>query len=144
MLDINFGKIFGAFLDNLGKSFDGENSGGDDAENLKNYQKRRELISLIGNGRKGKFDLYGQKLFLFGTMRENWESELIEQYKSSAATQSKFNSENQEQRILQISEVKPEKSKISLSNVLKELKYWIYIVSWIVKLYVMTVVSKYP
>jgi uncharacterized protein HemX len=59
MIDINYGKIFGSFLDQLGKSFDGENTGDNEEENLKNYLKRRELISLIGNGRKGKFDIYG-------------------------------------------------------------------------------------
>ena len=32
MLDINFGKIFGTFLDQLGKSFDGENTGDDEEE----------------------------------------------------------------------------------------------------------------
>ena len=140
MLDINYGSVFGSFLDTLGKAFDGENQGDSEEERRAAYMKRRELISLIGNGRKGKFDVYGQKMFLFGTIRSNWESELIYEYKKYEMKQAKHSS----YRMLEITEVADpasKKSKISIGNLLQEAKYWVYMISWIIKLFILNIIA---
>jgi hypothetical protein len=41
MVDLNFGEIFGKFLDSMGKAFDGESSGKSDEENLKLYKTKQ-------------------------------------------------------------------------------------------------------
>jgi uncharacterized protein HemX len=58
MVKINYGDIFGKFLDQLGKSFDGESKGATVKESLKLYRRKQNLIQHFGNGSKGKFDTY--------------------------------------------------------------------------------------
>jgi hypothetical protein len=59
MIDVNFGDMFGKFLDGLGQAFDGESKGESEEETLRKYKLRKKTIQLISTGKKGKFDLYG-------------------------------------------------------------------------------------
>jgi len=73
MINIRYGTIFGTFLDQMGKAFDGEKKENTLEQNLALYRRKVNLIRTFSNGNKGKFDIYAQKIFLFGTMRENYD-----------------------------------------------------------------------
>jgi hypothetical protein len=73
-------------------------------------------------------------MFLFGTMRKNWDLLLIQDKKnmSEPGTDNRLLSEDS----------KPIDNPISLDQVGKELKYWVYFISWALKLYTMFLVAK--
>lgn len=101
MVNINYGELFGTFLDQLGKSFDGEKQGSTVEENLILYKRRQKLIKTFRNGDKGKFDTYVQSMFLFGTMRENWDLQLLKSKKELDIRDRKMNGEDiEEERLL--------------------------------------------
>lgn len=65
MLDVNFGKIFGNFLNALGSSFDSDLCTTEENDG-KDYQRKIDFIEQIGSGNKGRFDDFGVDLFLVG------------------------------------------------------------------------------
>lgn len=76
-ININYGAVFGKFMDGIAKAFDGQEQGADIEENLRIYKRKITMISLFGNGNKSKFNVYAQNMFVFGTMRKNFEQALI-------------------------------------------------------------------
>lgn len=137
MLDLNFGKVFGKFLDQLGKAFDGESSSKSDEENLKFYRNRLKMLELYGKGQKGKFKRYGVNLFLLGTMQSDWESSMV---KEGEKKYIKNKSKNGKRR--QLAEESGEEGGFSFSNFAKEAKYWIYLLSWIIKIVLLGLISE--
>lgn len=76
LIDINFGKELGTFLDGMGKIFD-KSYTVDIETQLKIFLRKLKVTRVYGRGRQRKFDRYAVDMFLFGTMRNNWEDKVI-------------------------------------------------------------------
>ncbi len=76
-MDINYGTVFGKFMDGIASAFDGENKGKTIEESIKMYKTKIAMINTFGNGNKGKFDKYAYNMFITGTMRKNWDLALL-------------------------------------------------------------------
>jgi hypothetical protein len=77
MLDVNFGKVFGRFLNGLGNSFDSDLSVTRE-ESESEYIRRIDFIENMGTGNKGRFDDFGVDLFLVGKLWGGWENKLVD------------------------------------------------------------------
>lgn len=76
-------------MSGLGNSFDKDTSTNvllemEDSEDLKSkldvlqdYNKKRTFLNIIGNGSKGKFDLYAVDLFIFGKSNSKWMDNVL-------------------------------------------------------------------
>lgn len=160
-VNINYGSLFGTFLDGLGESFDSQNTSNkaknDNSEELtpeeqealekkqKAYAARREYVDLLKNGSKSKMDKYTVDYFLIGKLIKNWRSKLVATRKNRyirekvRAEQALEELEIQEARIL-VSETVPTvkasgDESIDWLQLLHESKYYVYLLSWIIKLY---------
>ena len=87
-LDINFGQVFGGFLNGLGNAFDKKTSfdastafndkEGEELEELiEQATKRIKLQNKLSNGRKGKFNTYLVDFFLIGKTDKGWMDKLL-------------------------------------------------------------------
>jgi hypothetical protein len=136
MVDLNFGEIFGKFLDSMGKAFDGESSGKSDEENVEIYKTKQQLFNLLGKDQLRKFNLYAIKPYMFGTMRNNWEKRLIQnRLNNNAITPS--------ERLLATETTETFDESITFSGIMAEVKYWVYIVSWMIKLWSFQMLAKF-
>jgi histone deacetylase complex regulatory component SIN3 len=137
---VNYGDIFGTFLDGLGKAFDAKTSTDikgevrtakseeDNDEELKNvvkqYKKKRAFINMSGNGNKGKFDTYVVDTFLVGKSKKNWMDKMLKE---------KYETEffmDEETRIL----LEETEEGIDWGQFFGEAKYWVYFISWFIKI----------
>ena len=133
MLDVNFGEVFGTFLDSMGEAFDGEDTSHSLEEKIKTYKTKQKLLYLYQKNFEAKFNKYAVKPFLFGTARKNWDKRLILNKMKSLLVEYK-NEDGREQakkRLLQLDEKFDE--AYTFSGVTGEIKYWFYFVSWIWK-----------
>ena len=132
-INVNFGSIFGSFLNGLGKSFDGKTSTSLDndlkeadkeeiAKLIYDFKKKRTMIELYGNGNKGKFDLYNVDLFILGKAQKDWKETLI-----NAST-----ADEPSKRILV--EGGDTETGMDFGVLVSELKYYIYIIFWMSKI----------
>jgi hypothetical protein len=82
-VNVNYGSIFGSFLNGLGKAFDGKTSTNLDndlkgankeeiSKLINDFKMKRALIALYGNGNKGKFDTYNVDMFVLGKVQKDW------------------------------------------------------------------------
>lgn len=88
-VNINYGALFGTFLDGLGSNFDAKTSIDLQRESRKlkdtsknstlelqkiveTFKKKRAFLNFIGNGAKGKFDKYVVDSFLIGKFNKGW------------------------------------------------------------------------
>jgi len=149
-VDINYGKIFGTFLNGLANAFDKKISfdaatefsgkkGAELEEAINTAKKRIKFQNKFSNGRKGKFNTYLVDFFLIGKSDKGWMDKLLfddlaepgEVKKSSNS-----NSSGSTGRMLQnLSgyQIKRE-SGFNFGAFLDELKYWIYLISWLNKI----------
>ena len=148
-VDINYGKIFGTFLNGLGNAFDKKTSfdastefNGKDGEELEKAIntaiKKMKFQDKYSNGRKGKFNTYLVDFFLIGKSNKGWMDELLfGEFKEPGTEDSKTESTSSSERNLQQNvggfEIKRE-SGFDFGAFMDELKYWIYILSWLNKI----------
>lgn len=90
-LNINYGSVFGNFLDGLGNSFDKDTSStlsqeiGEDTSSSKKlatiekYKLKRAFLEKFSAGDKGKFNVYTVDMFLLGKSNTKWMEKLMEE-----------------------------------------------------------------
>jgi hypothetical protein len=101
------------------------------------------MIGTFGNGNKGKFDQYAQNMFIMGTMKKNWEQALLNQWKESngldttqvPATVQRVLAESDS--TVTATQKKAMDNPVNFSNFIKEIKFWIYLASWLIKIYIL-------
>jgi hypothetical protein len=119
-------------LDQLGTNFDKETSfsveelqgklSDEEIENLKIYRSKRAFLSMYSTGTKAKFDEYAVGTVLLGKFRKNWHIEALA-HSSNAPSSTRLLVDTVEER------------GFSWTNFFRELKYWIYLTSWVFKIY---------
>lgn len=147
-VDINFGQLFGGFLNGLGNAFDKNTSfDATTAFNAKQGEELEELIELaktriklqnrLQNGRKGKFNVYLVDFFLIGKTDKGWMHNLIEKEEKTRLR------DEENGRKLQGTTTAPRKilSGFSFSQLMEEIKYWIFLVSWLNKIVLMKLIA---
>jgi hypothetical protein len=107
-ININYGKVFGGFLDDLSKAFDSKSSSDIEQEVRNSYKSKEEqkeiLIAIqhyknnlafneiFGNGDKAKFNHYAVDLPFLGKVFKDWKSSALnsnpELYSSSGGSSS--------------------------------------------------------
>ena len=152
-VDINYGKIFGTFLNGLGNAFDKKTSfdaatefqgkKGEELEDAINTAvKRMKFQDKFSTGNKGKFNTYLVDFFLIGKSNKGWMDELL--FDTGAEPGEKTN-QNSASRVLAQSlgsfKIKRE-SGFSFGAFIDELKFWLYILSWLNKVIAMHLVTK--
>ena len=147
LLDINFGKELGGFLDGMGKVFDKDYSLDIDTQ-LKLYMDKIQVANTYGKGRQRKFDRYAVEMFLFGTMRNNWEKKLNQLARNSPANVENLIEADKKQLLRLLQQQKNSNDQyfdnsLIMSRMIRELKLWIYIFSFVIKLYVIFLINKY-
>jgi len=156
-VDVNFGQIFGGFLNGLGNAFDKKTSfdastafndkeGEELQETIEHATKRIKLQDKLSNGRKGKFNTYLVDFFLIGKTDKGWMDRLLVEDEANKIRESPASDSSSEKRTLVASAVaastaKPIPSGFIFGQFLEELKYWIYLVSWLNKIIVMKLVG---
>lgn len=142
-VNVNYGSLFGTFLDNLANTYDKGTS--ETLKNAKNdeeleklriqileYHKKKVFLELYSNGNKSKLNKFVVDLFLVGKSRKNWISKLSKtRYENHIAN---IKDETVRRILINDSEDDSDNS-INFSVLLKELKYWIYMASWLFKIY---------
>jgi hypothetical protein len=132
-INVNYGSIFGTFLNGLGKAFDAKTSLSLDNELreiskeemekiVKNYKMKQTLIELYGNGNKGKYDKYKVDLYVLGKVQKDWKETLI-----NANT-----ADETSKRIL--AEGGDTETGMDWGVLVSELKFYIYIIFWMSKI----------
>ena len=156
-VDVNFGQIFGGFLNGLGNAFDKKTSfdastafndkeGEELQETIEHATKRIKLQDKLSNGRKGKFNTYLVDFFLIGKTDKGWMDRLLVEDEANKIRESPASDSGSEDRTLVASAVaattaKPIPSGFIFGQFMEEIKYWIYLVSWINKIIVMKLVG---
>ena len=113
----------------------------DPSEQLKiilEYRKRRAFLEKYSSGSKGRLNFYAVDLFLTGKSNSKWIDKLLEQ---DTINDLKTNSTI---RLLsnQTTTIKIEEGEFQWKVFLNELKYWVYVLSWAIKLYSLYLVAK--
>lgn len=138
LIDINFGKELGTFLDGMGKIFD-KSYTVDMETQLKIFLRKLKVTRVYGRGRQRKFDRYAVDMFLFGTMRNNWEDKVIEEAIASAKDIKEIDPDDVRRILRLLNEQKEEvdfsNKSLNLGYVFKELKLWVYMLSFLVKMF---------
>lgn len=96
---------------------------------IRKYKNKREFINLFGNGEKGKFDKFVVNTFLMGKVNKEWMVKLMKK---------KYTDTKENRRIL----VEEGEEGFDWGQLLSELKYWIYLISWMVKIGVYFLINK--
>lgn len=136
-ININYGAKFGKFMDGIAKAFDGQEQGADIEENMRIYKRKITMMSLFGNGNKAKFNVYAQNLFLIGTMRKNYEQALINKKFGELEMMGNLNDTKRVlQSLTQVTQRAAIDNPLTMKGLMAELKFWIYLVSWVIKFYI--------
>lgn len=143
---MNYGQLFGGFLNGLGNAFDRKTSFDassafidkteEEKKEIAQYALRKIAIqNKYSQGRKGKFNTYLVDFFLIGKSKKDWMENLI--YEPATSTQRKLQNYSE-----------PESSKVTrktgfdFGEFFNELKYWLYLASWINKLISMCMIDQ--
>lgn len=140
LIDINFGKELGTFLDGMGKLFDKSYTVDIDTQ-IKLFMRKLKITRMYGKGRQRKFDRYAVDMFLFGTMRNNWEDKIIQDAIDSQKEKNEIDPDDV-RRVLRLIQEQPKQEEFDFSNkslnlgqVIKEMKLWVYMFSFLIKLF---------
>ena len=146
-VNINYGKIFGKFLDGISETYDKDvsitltNQEGESEEAKENIAMHAELKTFLEeftNGNKAKLSENVVSPFLVGKFTKHWARELVKKREMALKK-----SENV--RILAETDktTEQETDSISTKNLYQEVKYWIYLASWLIKIILMLKVLSY-
>lgn len=107
--------------------------------------KRIKLQQKISNGRKGKFNTYLVDFFLIGKTDNAWMDNLLEEDVANSVRENPSETPSSSNRVLASTptslSLKKTPSGFNFGQFLEELKYWLFLVSWLNKILVMKMVN---